>query len=120
MRSYTLTGQNKFPSYKTFRESNCEIFSSTHLDSFFSTQPGTSHSLVNNKNCEVPLSHQEIKQKYQEKEGEVTILRSQLKETKLSFVHEQKNLQSEWKKKFLITEKQIQSIKSELEFKVSK
>lgn len=102
-----------------FREPSDKIFSSTQLDSFLSTQPGTSNNLHSKENSKCSFQEFQILQKNcQEKEGEVTILRTQLNETKSSFVHEQNKLQSEWKKKLVVSEKQIQSIKSELEFKV--
>lgn len=56
--------------------------------------------------------------KYQEKEGEVSILRTQLKEVRTHFNVEQQKVQNEWKKKILTLEKQVQSTKSEYDFKV--
>lgn len=60
-----------------------------------------------------------LQNRYHEKEGEVTILRTQLQETRNSYYFEQNKVQNDCKKKLAITEKQIQSVKSELEFKVS-
>lgn len=59
-----------------------------------------------------------MQQEYKEKEGEVSILRAQLRETKSSLQSEQQKLHNEWKQKLTQTEKQMKSAKSELEFKV--
>lgn len=60
-----------------------------------------------------------MQQQYNEKEGEVSILRAQLRETKSNLQSEQQKLRSEWKQKLTQTERQMKSVKSELEFKVS-
>lgn len=105
-----------------FKEPTGKIFCSTQLDHFNISQPGTSKDLhipnITNVKRDLETELENLQQRYQEKEGEVTILRTQLKETKNSFNHEHNKVQNEWKKKLGITEKQIQSVTSELEFKV--
>lgn len=120
----TLTIENNanISNYSAFKQPMGKIFCSTQLDSFNCTQPGPSKDLPlsNKENCNQNLEKeiQILKDHYQEKEGEVTILRSQIKETKTNYNIEKNTIHNEWKKKFVNTEKQIQSVKSDLEFKV--
>lgn len=54
-----------------------------------------------------------------EKDGEISILRSKMKETlSINQIQQQKTV-SEYRDKLLLSEKEIKSIKSQLEFKVS-
>lgn len=61
---------------------------------------------------------QKLRSQCEEKDGEVAILRGQLREAKTQSNIEFQKSHSEWKAKLTLTEKQIQTVKSELEFKV--
>lgn len=69
-----------------------------------------------NQNNELDI----LMKKCKEREGEVTILRNQVRELKIRFGNEQQQLEKEWKSKISIKEKQVLSVSSELEFKVSR
>lgn len=114
------TTRNKTLSYTSFKQPSTKIYSSTQLEPIFPSQPGTSKNLLGKENFKGSTKDYEVlQQSYQEKEGEVTVLRTQLKETKAQFIREQNKLQTEWNNKFVLTEKQVQSTRSELEFKVN-
>lgn len=61
-----------------------------------------------------------LKQQNEEKEGEISILRSKLKESATVVQVEQKKTTNEWREKLYVTQKEVKAAKSELEFKVSK
>nr|CAI5855389.1 unnamed protein product [Callosobruchus analis] len=98
-------------SYSFFKKPDA-IFASTQLN----PKPSTSKvfSTFNDVQSEDTTI---LRQKYEEKEGEVAILRSQIKELKVNQNIEQQRIQTEWKLKLSSTEKEVNSIKSELEFK---
>ncbi|KAJ8975059.1 hypothetical protein NQ317_005776 [Molorchus minor] len=105
------------PTYSAFREKN-SIISSTQIIS--NSNPSTSKYDPVTKKGPGTESEKEIKalrQQREEKEGEVAILRLQLRETKIHNQLEQEKSQNEFKQKLNALEKQIKSIKSELEFK---
>ncbi|CAH0560812.1 unnamed protein product [Brassicogethes aeneus] len=94
--------------YTLFKDPNV-IFSSTQLNTSFQT-PSTSNNVEKSEIIK-------LKTQYDEKVGEVSILRNQLQETKQKLLLEQQKKQDEWKEKFNFTQKEIRSLQSELEFK---
>ncbi|CAH1992127.1 unnamed protein product [Acanthoscelides obtectus] len=88
-----------------------EIFASTQINS----KPSTSKAF--STFTDIQSEDINLRQKYEEKEGEVAILRSQIKEIKVTHNIKQQKIQNEWKHRLSGTEKEVQSIKSELEFK---
>lgn len=60
----------------------------------------------------------ELQNKCAEKEGEVSILRTNLHNLRASSQIDQEKKQKEWKEKFSTIEKENKGVKSELEFKV--
>nr|XP_023012294.1 uncharacterized protein LOC111502441 isoform X1 [Leptinotarsa decemlineata] len=103
------------PSYNAFKEPG-KICSSTQFE--MSIRPGTSKTNLNKENViNYEKEIQRLQQQCEEKAGEISILRNQLSETKMHINIEQQKSQGEWKNKLGIKEKQIQSMKSELEFK---
>ncbi|KAJ8909574.1 hypothetical protein NQ315_002723 [Exocentrus adspersus] len=110
------------PSYSAFKERNI-LISSTQLPQANngSGRPGTSKDVfvprrsTTARNIDVDIKT--LQDKYNEKEGEASILRLQLQETKATFQVEQQKLQNEWKQQLLQAERQMRSVKSQLEFK---
>ncbi|VEN58990.1 unnamed protein product [Callosobruchus maculatus] len=99
------------PSYSFFKRPDA-IFASTQLNS----KPSTSKAFSTFNDVQTEDSTI-LRRKYEEKEGEVAVLRSQIKELKVNQNIEQQRIQTEWKLKLSSTEKEVHSIKSELEFK---
>lgn len=118
-----LNNVTLLPTYSGFKERNV-IFSSTQLTQVNNgVRPSTSKYEFNPKKAisggDLQKDVNTLQQQYNEKEGEVSILRAQLRETKSNLQSEQQKLRSEWKQKLTQTERQMKSVKSELEFKVS-
>ncbi|KAJ8943637.1 hypothetical protein NQ318_005638 [Aromia moschata] len=100
------------PTYSAFKERS-SIISSTQV--FDSRQPSTSTVKAVTKTKAVGEgSEKEIKllrEQYEEKIGEVAVLRAQIQETKINIQLEQQKTQNEWKQKLSTSERQIKSIK---------
>lgn len=61
---------------------------------------------------------QQLKETLRTKEGEVSILRSQIKQSRSYFDVERSKREKEWSEKMNFVEKELSSVKSELDFKV--
>ncbi|XP_008192601.1 uncharacterized protein LOC103312810 isoform X2 [Tribolium castaneum] len=78
---------------------------------FTSTQQNTADP------CTLEERIKQLQEKFAEKEGEISILRSNLQQVRASTQVDQERKQKEWRDKFCGLEKENKSIKSELEFK---
>nr|CAH7760848.1 unnamed protein product [Callosobruchus chinensis] len=99
------------PSYSFFKKPDA-IFASTQLN----PKPSTSKAFSNFNDVQSEDTTI-LRRKYEEKEGEVAVLRCQIKELKINQNIEQQRIQTEWKYKLSSAEKEVHSVKSELEFK---
>lgn len=61
---------------------------------------------------------QQLKETLRTKEGEVSILRSQIKQSRSHFDTERAKREKEWGEKMNLVEKELGSVKSDLDFKV--
>lgn len=61
---------------------------------------------------------QNLQERLQAKDGEVSILRSQLKETKANIETERQKKEKEWNDKLVQATKEMSTIKTQLDFKV--
>lgn len=68
---------------------------------------------------ELETEIRQLKQTNAEKCGEISILRSKLREATSSIQVEQQKTTNEWRDKLLATEKELKTIRSNLEFKVT-
>lgn len=118
----SFANQSILPSYTVFKAPFEKVYSSTQLEAITNTHPSTSKEFnfasEEKQNKSLKKDIEELKKKFQEKEGEVSILRFQLNESKNNFHVEQEKVQNELKKKLTISDKHVQSARSELEFKV--
>ncbi|XP_018576354.1 uncharacterized protein LOC108914921 [Anoplophora glabripennis] len=116
-----LNNVTLLPTYSAFKQRNV-LFSSTQLSQVNnSVRPSTSKNEFISKKITSGGDLQEkvntLQEQYKEKEGEVSVLRAQLQVTKSNLQSEQQKLQNEWKNKLTQSERQVKSVKSELEFK---
>ncbi|CAG9861654.1 unnamed protein product [Phyllotreta striolata] len=92
------------PTYEAFKAPKT-LFCSTQVNS----------TVIRTTTSESDLENYKIK--YEEKEGEIIILRNQLREIKTNNNSEYQKTLSEYKEKLNLSERQVHSVKSELEFK---
>lgn len=92
-------------------------FASTQQISAPSNDFKMPHPIVNTEELKMKLTY--LQQKCEAKEGEVSILRSQMKKMKTEMAEEQSKKQKEHLEITNLKEKQIKSIKGQLDFKVS-
>lgn len=85
---------------------------------FASTQVHNVASTSNKSLTELEAEVKNLKQKNEEKEGEILILRSRIRETNSTIKAEQQRTTSEWREKYHSVQKEVKSITSDLEFKV--
>ncbi|GJQ87632.1 hypothetical protein Trydic_g17457 [Trypoxylus dichotomus] len=118
--------------YSFFEQHNKNGYTSTQKESFNGNmisstfvQPCSSYRISNNFHGNYGSNNigelkEEIriwKEKCESKDGEVTILRTQLKETKHNLELEHQRKEKEWLEKMNVCSKEIASIKSHLDFK---
>lgn len=100
------------PDYNVFKNTPA-LTSSTQISHLVPTT-STKFCLL-----ELETEIRQLKQTNAEKCGEISILRSKLRETTSSIQVEQQKTTNEWREKLLATEKELKTIRSKLEFKVS-
>ncbi|KAH1019263.1 hypothetical protein HUJ04_009107 [Dendroctonus ponderosae] len=66
---------------------------------------------------ELEVEVKNLKQKNEEKEGEILILRSRIRETASTIKAEHQRTTNDWRQKFYSAQKEVKSITSDLEFK---
>lgn len=96
-----------------------KIYTSTQLNSSF--QASTSKAPTNTTKSIIELEKElkSLKEKCMEKEGEVSVLRAQLKNAQSNIQIEKSKCQKEWVQKLQAKELEITECKSTLNFKVS-
>lgn len=110
------------PSYNAFKQ-NKDLFASTQANIRFelpstSVIPQQYKYEVKTEISELKIKLQNLQKQYEAKEGESSILRSRLEEIKGTLEADYAKKRTEWTLKFNSTNKEIDAIKSELEFKV--
>ncbi|KAF5302207.1 hypothetical protein FQA39_LY10246 [Lamprigera yunnana] len=112
------------PSYGGFREQSNEMCTSTQLVSLVQPTNFTAKTPIplldhSKRDENLKLKLAQLEKQYQEKDGEVSILRSQLSELKCLHEIQQDKSNQEWSAKFLSQKKQMQQIEKELELKIT-
>ncbi|CAG9836373.1 unnamed protein product [Diabrotica balteata] len=103
------------PNYTIFKAPR-QMLSSTQLEVHATTSKLSNYDETHKKSS-IEFEIQKLKVQCKEKDGEVAVLRSQLRDIRAQSNVDFQKSQAEWKSKFTNTEKQIQAVKSELEFK---
>ncbi|XP_066247066.1 uncharacterized protein [Euwallacea similis] len=108
--SSQLNNLSILPDYNVFR--NPSGFStSTQVQSTIATT-SKSYSVH-----ELEVEIKKLQDKNIEKDGEISILRSKIKESTKMVQVEQQKVTSEWRNKFILSQKDLKSVQSKLEFK---
>lgn len=121
MFTSTQSGFNTHPSsYKpTTSKGACNTNSSPRFSRYNSIPPDDCQtSKFSQPQSDLQTTLQDLQQKLQAKDGEVSILRSQLKELKANIEIERQKREKEWNDKLAHATKEMNTVKTQLDFKV--